>query len=300
MTVAPSATNGQHHPHPGAADRGAGRMLDQGETPADLVAALVNPGVRDLPREVDAGELADQLRHHASEVARLRMAHADLLRRGLAAQARKALARMIDHERRRQQLDHAITRTTAPVPSLLDQVVDAIESSSGTGGRTRSHAHRSPIGLAAAALIGDIEATVGQVVGHGPRALLARRCWAWVTATREAPGTAATLADWVARARQVVEPSRPVDLAAPCPACGESVSWLPDDSGQVVRRAALQVDRGTGWARCTARPGGRPCGATWSPGVLVHLATVLESERVARLGEQPQASEGDTLVGAST
>lgn len=262
----------------------------------DLAAQLVNPGVRDLPREVDAGELTDQLAHHAGEVARLRLAHADLTSRRLHPQARRALARLIDHERRRQQLERAVSRTSAAVPSLLDQVVDAIESSSGTGGRTRSYARRSPIGLAAAALIGDIEA----MVGHGPRAQLARRCWGWAVRHSADPRTAATLADWVGRARQVVEPSRPVDLAAPCPACGESVAWLPDDTGQVVRRAALQVDRATGWARCTARPRGLPCGATWSPGALTLLADVLESERLAQVAHERTADQGEQHLARTT
>jgi hypothetical protein len=261
----------------------------------DLAAQLLNPGARELPREIEGGELAQQAAHHSAQVAQLRHQHADLLRRRMGPQARRVLARMLDHERRRVRAERALAVATAGVPSLLDQVIDAIESSSGTGGRTRSHAHRSPIGLAAAQLVGDIEA----VVGHGPREQLARRAWGWAVRHSATPRARAHLGDWLSRARQVVEPARPVDLAAPCPACGESVSWAADDTGQVVRRAALQIDRTTGTARCTARPHGRPCGATWSSGALTFLANLLEAQaaQLAREVEhQREAQPGAAVV----
>lgn len=264
----------------------------------DLAARLLNPAVVDLARDrVDpddpadpaggTGAMADQVTRHALEVERLRARHADLLRSGRPAQARRALAALIDHERRRRQLVEATTRTSAPVPSLLDRVMDAIESSSGTGGRTRSYGQRSPIGLGAAALVADIEA----VVGGGPRTQLPRRTWGWAVRHAADPRTAETLTGWLDRALAAVEPSRPVDLAAPCPACGQRFAWLPDDTGQVVRTAALRVDRDSGWARCVARPLGNACRASWSPGQLTLLAQVIEQQRLA--AEREAADRAD-------
>lgn len=157
---------------------------------------------------------------------------------------------------------------TARVPALLDLVCDAVESSTGTGHRSSRGTSRSPIGLSAADLLGEVE----DVVGRGPRSWLVRRVWRWVHAHTADPDAVDTLAVWVARAREVVEPPRPMRLAAPCPACRVAVVHV-EDGGERVRRPALEVDRSTGWARCLA------CPARWSPAHLVHLAAVLDQQR---------------------
>lgn len=157
---------------------------------------------------------------------------------------------------------------TARVPALLDLVCEAVESSSGTGHRSSRGALRSPIGLSAADLLADVES----VVGRGPRSWLVRRVWRWVHAHAADPDTVSTLAGWVSRAREVVEPPRPLRLAAPCPRCGRAVVHV-EDAGEQVRRPALEVDRSTGWARCLM------CHETWSPAHLVHLAAVLDQQR---------------------
>jgi hypothetical protein len=258
----------------------------------ELAAQLLNPGVHELSREAEGGELAGQAAQHAGEVARLRAQAGDLRARGLRPQATRVMFRAMDHERRRLSAERALAVLSAPVPSLLDQVVDAIESSSAAARPGAvAKAHRSPIGLAAAQLVGDIEA----VVGHGPRPQLARRTWGWAVRHSATPRAGAHLADWLTRARSVVEPSRPLDLAAPCPACGETVAWLADDCGLPVRRTALQIDRATGHARCVARPHGRPCGASWAPGALTFLAGLLETQRLAQV-----EIDGGQLVGAGT
>ena len=172
---------------------------------------------------------------------------------------------------------------TAHVPALLDLVADAVESSTGTGHRSSRGTSRSPIGLSAADLLSDIEA----VVGRGPRSWLVRRAWRWVHTHSADPHAVDTLAGWVSRAREVVEPPRPLRLAAPCPACGRAVVMV-EDGGERVRRPALEVDRASMWARCLA------CPARWSPAHLVHLAAVLDQQR----GEVDDGGALDTVPGA--
>ncbi|WP_456107117.1 DUF7340 domain-containing protein [Pseudonocardia thermophila] len=56
-----------------------------------------------------------------------------------------------------------------------------------------------------------------------------------------------------------------------CPACGKSVAYVTDESGQQVRRPALELDRAHAAARCLR------CGAVWrGEGQLRSLAAVLE------------------------
>lgn len=238
---------------------------DRSPTLLELAGELLLGRTHDLDRDPDDEDAREAL----AITARLRDRHAALLRAGQPAQARRVLARLIDHERRRQARAAASLLRHGAVPSLLDQVREAVTSSSGNGHRGSAGPHRSPIGLSAAELLGAIE----REVGHRYTGPLDRDVWAWVNGHTAAPWAVDTMAGWVSRARAVVDPPRPVSLAAACPQCGRSVVHV-EDSGERVRRAALQVDRTTGTAACIA-PG---CDAVWTPDRWAFLAAVLEQQ----------------------
>lgn len=256
---------------------------------ADLAVDLLAPRRVEVAREGEPDDPADDLAEDDAETERLRSRLRTASRgrtRPAAAQARRrALGELTAHadrvRRRRagQQVGHG------RVPALLDQVVDAIESSSGSGHRTAAGPHRSPIGLSAAALVADIE----RHVGGGPRRELVSRCWAWV---RSGPADAQVLAGWVSRAHAVIDPPRPVELAAPCPQCGVAVVHTPDDSGERVRRPALAIDRVSGTVSCCG------CRASWGPDLWEFLARVLDDQARALRAEQAAvllAQQGGSL-----
>jgi hypothetical protein len=246
---------------------------------AETLDQLLNPRVVRVDRlgATDPDVAALEAEHDAHSAA-LRAQHADLQRRHHAAQARRVLARLIAHERRRQ----ARTAASTALPSLLDQLCDAVQSTSGGGGAAAGP-HRAAIGLAAAELLGQIE----RAVGHGPRVELGRRVWTWAKRHAADPTTAHTAAAWLAVARGVLEPERPLGLVAACPQCRARLVYV-EDAGEWVRRPALQVDRRDGTARCTAPQ----CGAIWPPAQLPLLAAVLEQQSVDEAGEQGQRQEG--------
>jgi hypothetical protein len=226
----------------------------------DLAAALCNPTAVDLDRDPTPWRLGPE----ETEPDRIR------LRRQQVAHIRQLVREGRGHEAVRLRRQYAAERLRrAPVPSLLDQVVDAVASSRGHG-RGARRGGRPPLDPAAVDLLHEIE----RHVGPGRRMLLGRRVWAWVRAHHADPAAPDLLRSWVARARDIVEPPRPIGLAAACPACGAR-TVLVEDSGEWVRRTALHVDRATGDARCIAPR----CGAVWGLDLLPHLASVLEQQR---------------------
>lgn len=263
-------------------------MPDVAQDPVALAVELLNPRRHDLERDqLDQVEaLAEyDAADHARE-RRLRERHTAALRRPRQpAQATRALGDLMAHRRAAAARRARVAAREAMVPSLLDQVVEAIESSSGSGHRTAAGAHRSPIGLAAAALVGDVE----RVVGHGPRRRLCAAVWAWVRAglgPDTVDGTTAQLAAWVARAHAVVDPPRPVELAAACPQCRARTVRTPDDAGEAVRRPALEIDRVSGMVTCAR------CRAQWGPELWEFLARVLADD------PGPVGGDGADLEGA--
>ncbi|MFD1238202.1 hypothetical protein ACFQ34_33410, partial [Pseudonocardia benzenivorans] len=151
------------------------------------------------------------------------------------------------HRARRATLAADLARTTAELPPLLDQLLEAVHSSTSTGGPAGAGAHRSPIGLDAAQLLGDIRRTLGARPGDD----LAARLRVWAPTD---PDTAADQAErWVADGRALLNPRRTLEAKAPCPVCGNRHVWALDPAtGERVRRAALQIDYATGSARCIA------------------------------------------------
>lgn len=198
------------------------------------------------------------------------LAHADrLTSRRLRAEheahleaARNTLARLVAHEQRVA----AQRATTAALPCLLEQLRDAVTSTGGGGGASAG-VHRSPIGLAAVELLRTIQV---EVRSHGELLVDDLRAWT--------PGDVAAAADhaeaWVEAARTLLNPPRRWTHPGACPDCGARTATVTDDSGQLVRRPAIEFDRATARARCLR------CPARWTTeGQLRQLARVLEQQQ---------------------
>lgn len=164
-----------------------------------------------------------------------------------------------------------LTTTTGEIPSLLAQLEAAVEGTGGTNGAPGAGAHRSPIGLEAAELLGQISRTVAHRTGP-----LANSIRTWAATDRADPDQAE---HWVATARDIVNPTRSFEVRGACPLCGRRRVWTTDPTtGTRVRRAALQVSYATRSARCIA-PG---CTGHWADGYLDHLAAVVQQDRDER------------------
>lgn len=217
---------------------------------------LLQPGKQHLDR---ADPIADPLAaaQHADERQadrELEQRHARYLRAGHHAQARRTLTQLLDHRRRVAARRHAAGATVADaeLPSLHEQLVDAVATSSNTGGgNSKAAAHRQAIGLAAAELLHHIERTIG-------RGDVAEQARAWAACEHDDPDAAATLAEqWVEQARTILDPPRRWTHPGACPNCGKAIAEVRDDTGELVRRPALELDRTHGTVRCLR------CGTRW-------------------------------------
>lgn len=243
------------------------------------IAQLLTPTFVELDRyaptdpEVAAITAQDDADHRA-EMTRLRDRYAAAAARGdddhQARVIRAAAAKDAEHRRRRNAAD----RETATIPSLLDQLADAVESSTGTGRSVGTS--RSAIGLAAAELLGHIEHTVGH---RGQPTLAARiRSWADHLAEHADPTDlaqyATTAERWVAEARAIVQPDRGFEIRGACPICHTRRVWVQEGDERVLR-SALQVSYATRSARCIA-PG---CTGHWARDYLEHLTRLVVQDR---------------------
>lgn len=213
--------------------------------------------------------------------------HARARARRDAAGMRRALARLIDLAEQRK----ARTADRGWTPPLLDQLRDAVESTSGGGGAAAGP-HRSPIGLAAAELLAHIERTTRCPRGADLAAHL--RLWVqdaghWQTDDLDRLVVTASLAaSWAVDAHNLLNPSRRLTAVGSCPECGRSTAHVRDDTGEVVRRPALELDPEVGSARCIA-PG---CGATWPPERIQLLAAVLEEQAQEQAAQREERRAG--------
>lgn len=89
-----------------------------------------------------------------------------------------------------------------------------------------------------------------------------------------APANSATLVEiadhcrrWSKQIDDLMDPPPRFDLAAPCPACGESIAYRKDSAGETVRSAALQV--GADGCTCLC------CRYTWTPEYFTLLARTI-------------------------
>jgi hypothetical protein len=249
------------------------------------VGALLQPASVPLGR--DASALDDE---HAAAMAELRTRHAAQRRRRDRAGMRRTLSALIARERLHQAAARGRETREADVPSLLDQLHDAVWSTQGGGGAAAG-VHRWHYGVDAAELLAEIRRAVA-ARPHDPLPLRVRS-WAslaghWRTTAPQRLLDAAVAAEsWVRSARDVLNPRRRMTAVGACPDCGVAVVHQADDTGDTVRRPALEIDVSSGWARCLAHG----CGATWSPERLPLLASVLEQQAGER--EATQADPGD-------
>jgi hypothetical protein len=220
-------------------------------TPETLLAAtlalgvavdqLTKPGLEYLDRSPatdDAVQLVDA--EHAAHARDLQAAHALALHQRDEIGVLRARARITAHALRARK--RAVTR--APLPPLLEQLVDAVSGRTSPGNRAGS-IHRAAIGFAAAELIANIERGTRHRPGDPD---LTANVRAWTEALVEAQNpteltAAAVCAErWVIDARAILTPDQVIPIPFDCPTCGNRWAWVFDDTGQRVQRAALQAN----------------------------------------------------------
>lgn len=175
-------------------------------------------------------------------------------------------------------LQHRRAARTAPastLPPLLEQLHDAVHSSTSTGGGpAKAAAHRSPIGLDAAALLADVQRTTG--AGNTTPAVLIRAVREWAgQLTADDPEPLVTAAEkaqrWADTGYELLNPSRRLDLVNACPACGKRRADTEKD-GEIVQRAALELNLTTKTVRCLC------CRELWREHQLDLLRRVLDQQ----------------------
>jgi hypothetical protein len=245
------------------------------------VQQLVTPAVQQLDRsraETDtavADTEATAMRTHHDQMGILRARYVYALRRLDDVGARRTLGALVARERDFKLARAARATASAAIPSLLERLQTAVESSQGVGITTG--VHRSPIGLAAAELLGAIQRAVGH---RGAENALAEQLQHWARDVEQnADATIliekAGLAErWVVDARAVVEPDRGFEIRGACPLCGTRRVWV-QDGDERVQKAALQVSYASRSARCIA-PG---CAGHWATEYLEHLTRVVVQDR---------------------
>jgi len=182
--------------------------------------------------------------------------------------ARTAIDEVVDRHRSRVT---ALTTTTARLPSLLDQLHDAVTSANGVGNGSRGP-HRSPLNSTAVEVLTDIRRTVVDPDADEPQQLHVALA-AWRPADVDAAAEKAER--WVIDARAIVSPARWTEAARPCPNCGTRHVFVTED-GQRIRKAAIQVNLTEGYAACIAHS----CSAWWDRTRFTLLAAALEHEDV--------------------
>lgn len=168
------------------------------------------------------------------------------------------------HRDRRAALRAELTAT----PSLLEQLIEAVHSTSGTGNGSRG-VHRSPLNTAAVELLHDIRRSIGTDDTDPTTPLLT---WAY-TVTIDTDQAAAHAERWLDTARDILDPNRRIEAKAACPLCHTRHVWITEGHER-IRRAAIQINLTTRTARCIA-PG---CTGHWDRDHIDLLARVLEQD----------------------
>jgi hypothetical protein len=279
----------------------------QDTTPETLLAAtlalqvavdqLTQPGLERLDRSrAEADEAVKAVEaEHAAHALELQAAHALALHRRDEMGILRARARITAHELRAR----ARAVTQAPLPSLLEQLLDAVGSSQLAANGAAGSVHRIPIDPKAVELVAEIQRAVYGQPGGTPTAQL--RNWA-AALTEENNATALPEAAqwaerWVVRAREIVAPDDIEQVAVePCPRCGNSWVHARDDTGEIVRKPALQVRRGRptpsgntvgGEIRCMWQS----CGARWPQIEYDFLVSLMEQKRRERAEAEAQRKQ---------
>ncbi|GGM55649.1 hypothetical protein GCM10012275_28480 [Longimycelium tulufanense] len=161
------------------------------------------------------------------------------------------------------------------VPSLLNQLRQAVYNGRDPHGR-RSSGVAAPLNLDAVDLLQTVRSGAWDMATRwdyrGIIRIEDQLAHVQVEACRCAePDTvswvASTTAGWVKSIGGFLDPPRPLELVAPCPACGVRTVYRPDSSGEAVRVAALSLS--PDGCICLA------CKYRWPQTHFRHLATVL-------------------------
>lgn len=168
---------------------------------------------------------------------------------------------------------------------LLDQLEDAVESSSSRGGKAAS-VYKSPAHLDVVALLTDIDRKLAvglRGVGYSGRLDLPRaekiKIWAshageWRAVRRDyLHESIFDVRRWVTRGENILMPDPQVieTRAQPCPHCkGRTAMVWNEDLGESVQRPSLYLDMTTLIVHC------RCCGGQWSQQMHAFLALLLE------------------------
>lgn len=171
------------------------------------------------------------------------------------------------------------------LPSLLDQLQEASEPSSGVTGT--GSVHRVPAHLDVLSLLADIDKTLAlglRSVGYRSRLDLHPRgdlirMWAshageWRAVHPEyLYDSIGVVRRWVTRANNILmpDPQQIETRAQPCPSCDERTAMVwSDDLGERVQRASLYLDKTAMAVYC------RRCGVRWPAPMWPLLCAMLE------------------------
>lgn len=255
-------------------------MTEPGQRLATAIAALCDPttvrvdrlAITEQDRQAVRATNTEAAQAHREQLARYRGHLALYTAREDDAGVRRVQA-LID---RRETLHRAAIeqRRTAEavVPSLLDRLHDAVQSTQGGGGASAG-VHRAPIGLAAAELLAEIRREIGQRDGDLDAHL---RAWK-PDGSDDLDDAACMVAAWVQDGRAIIEPPRMSEARAACPNCGTRYVYV-DEDGERVRKAAISINLTDGYAQCL----NRACGTRWDRDHFDLLAAVLRQDQGAK------------------
>lgn len=157
---------------------------------------------------------------------------------------------------------------TERVPSLLEQLEEAQESNSGRGG---SFAARSkpPVWIDAVSLLAEVDRVVLPHARTRPTRVARVRAWAGamhaLTDRVDLEDVTAIAESWVRRTRALLDPRPAIEIAGPCPTCGESWIDMVNEEGEPVWRRTLRASTNPPAAWCEA------CTDRWGSGERLHL-----------------------------
>jgi hypothetical protein len=173
----------------------------------------------------------------------------------------------------------------AELPSLLDQLEDAVESSNSHGSKASS-VYKAPAHLDVVALLTDIDRTIAiglRSVGYRGRLDLprAQKIKVWASHAGEWRAvrpdylheSVGVVRRWVIRGRNILvpDPQTIETRAQPCPQCKSRTAMVwNEDLGERVQRPSLYLDTSTLIVVC------RCCGEQWPASMHAFLRRLLE------------------------
>ena len=244
--------------------------LDATTRLAHAIASLTSNAPVVLRRD-DATARAELDREHVERIAYLRRRHTEARARRDKAGMRRWINAMTIAGNKHRERRAALIPEISATPSLVEQLLDAVASTSGSGNGSRG-VHRSPLNAAAVELLQSMRITAGR---YAPDLVTSLRTWAEILDdTAVDIDECATLAErWLVEALDILEPYRRIEAKAACPVCTARHGWVRE-GGERIRRAAIQIDLPKREAHCIA-PG---CTGRWDRARFELLASILRQD----------------------